>query len=202
MRKRFFMLYLVMAFVVSSPCAYGDETEPDEMAAPQMPAQQAGEETSLVQQGSAQEAGEEPLPEAENKNAKSAAPPQDENAKLSLTHENLTWDIQCIISRDIKRVWNTSAHRYDEIDLGEKISYIVADGSARGIGITNTGSVCAKWNASCTNPLFQISPASGILDAGENKTIEVMIQTSMLDGESNVQMISDYLDLSYSAVLE
>ncbi len=156
MRKRLFMLYVAMVLAVSVPCAYGDETEPDVIAAPQ----------------------------------------------LSISYDHLTWDIQRRICRNIKQVWNTSTHRYDEIDEGEEITYIVEDGSARALGITNTGSVCAKWNVSCQNPLFRISPSSGILDAGENRTIEVMIQTSMLDGESNVRMISDYLDLSYSAVWE
>lgn len=106
---------------------------------------------------------------------------RDDSVKVTVSTQNLTWDIQRNVVKRVKLVWNTSRHDYDEVEDGEEINYCVTDDETKMIAFTNESEFSICWETEYSGSLFSISSASGMLEAGESGSIGVTILTDNLD---------------------
>lgn len=146
--------------------------EPEETEEPEEPEQSEEPEEP-------EESEEDPLADAEM--LLQTETEADDSVKVTVSTQNLTWDIQRNVVKRVKLVWNTSRHDYDEVEDGKEINYCVTDDETKMITFTNESEFSICWETEYSGSLFSISSASGMLEAGESGSIGVTILTDNLD---------------------
>ena len=190
-----------------------EETPAQEHAAEETPAQEPTAEETPAQEHAAAEppaqkhtAAEPPADQAqEPENPSSSEVPKREEKntpdeavapEITVSCKKFSWDIQRNVDRAKQVVWNKTTHAYDEIETDENVSYTVTGPITKPLTITNTGMVPVQWQIDTSDTLFQVSSTSGLLGIGENCTINVTLQTCMINEGNRIASGSDHLIIS------